>query len=105
MRAVVRTSTYPLHLYLTLLRTSKIHHISSVENVTLDPDPVSPCSTGTRQSHCRPVQQHLTFSSSKNEDTTEDKIPLPANTIPSQNHVNTLQHPSSKYTLNACQLR
>ena len=33
-------------------RTSKIHHISSVENVSFDPGPVTPCSRGIRQSHC-----------------------------------------------------
>ena len=36
-------------------RTSKIHHVSSVDNASFDPDPVSPNSTGTRQSHLRPV--------------------------------------------------
>ena len=30
-----------------------------------------------------------------------DKIPLPAITAPLQNHVDTLQHPSSKCTFNA----
>ena len=40
----------------SLRRTSKIHHISSVKNTSFDPDPVTPCSTGTRQSHHRPVQ-------------------------------------------------
>ena len=35
-------------------RTSKIHHVSSVENASFDP--VTPCSTGTRQSCHRPVQ-------------------------------------------------
>ena len=35
-----------------LRRASKIHHISSVENTSFDPDPVTPCSTGTRKSHC-----------------------------------------------------
>ena len=36
-------------------RASKIHHISSVENASFDPDLGTPCSTGTRESHCRPV--------------------------------------------------
>ena len=30
-----------------LRRTSKIHHVSSVENASFDPDPVTLCSTGT----------------------------------------------------------
>ena len=84
-----------------LRRTSKIHHISSVENASFDPDPVTPCSTGTRQSHHRPVWQHLTFSSSEDEDTPTDETPLPASTAPLQNHVDTLQYPTSKCTLNA----
>ena len=39
-----------------LRRTSKIHHVSSVKNASFDPDPVTQCSTGTRQPHHRPVQ-------------------------------------------------
>ena len=35
--------------------TPKIHHISSVENASFDPDPVTPCSTGAREAHCRHV--------------------------------------------------
>ena len=31
-----------------LRRTSRIHHISSVENASYNPDPVTPCSTSTR---------------------------------------------------------
>ena len=31
-----------------LRRTSRIHHISSVENASFDPDPVTLCHTGTR---------------------------------------------------------
>ena len=38
-----------------LRRTSKIHHISSVENASFDPDSVTLWSTGTRQLHHRPV--------------------------------------------------
>ena len=82
-----------------LRRTSKIHHVSSVKNTSFDPDPVTPHSTGTRQSHYRPGWQCLTFSSSKDEDTPTDEIPSPASTAPLQNHVDTLQHPTSKSTL------
>ena len=53
-----------------LTRISKIHQISSVENASFDPDPVTPCSTGTRQSHQRPVHKCLTYSSSANDDGT-----------------------------------
>ena len=31
-----------------LRRTSKIHHVSSVEHASFDPDPITPCSTSTR---------------------------------------------------------
>ena len=40
-----------------LRRTSKIHHVSSIKNASFDPDPVTPCSTGTRETHCRPVHR------------------------------------------------
>ena len=82
-----------------LKRTSKIHHVSSVQNASFDP--VTLHSTGTRQSHHRPVWQCLTFSSSQDEDTPTDEIPSPASTAPLHNHIGTLQYPSSKCTLNA----
>ena len=85
-----------------LRRTSKIHHISSVENACFDPDPATLCSTGTRPSHHRPVYRCLTYSSSEeDDDTPTDEIPLPTSTAPLQNHTDTMQHPSSKCTLNA----
>ena len=85
-----------------LRRTSKIHHISSVENVSFDPDPVTPCSTSTRESHYRPVHRYLTFCSSEDDvDSPIDKIPSPNSTLQVQFHTDTLQWPSSKYTLNA----
>ena len=40
-----------------LRRTSKIHYISSVENVSFDPDPVTPHSSSSIESHCRPVHR------------------------------------------------
>ena len=58
-----------------LRRTFKIHNVSSVENTSFDPDPVTICSTGTSQSYHRPVHRHLTFSFSKDEDTPTDEIP------------------------------
>ena len=77
----------------TLRRTSKIHHISSVENVSFDPDPVTPHSTGTKESHCRLVDRHVTFSSSEedDDDTPTDQIPSPNSTPPVQNHTDALQ--------------
>ena len=50
-----------------LRKTSKIHHISSVENALFDPNPVMPCSTV--QSHLRLVCRWLTYSSSNDSDT------------------------------------
>ena len=61
-----------------LRRTTKIHHVSSVENMSFDPDPVTPCNTGTRQPHHRPVCRCLIFSSSEDDDDTPtDKFPSP----------------------------
>ena len=80
-----------------LRRTSKIHHISSVENVPFDPDPVTPCSTSTRESHHRLVHICLTYSSSEDDnDTTTDEIPSPTCAPPVQYHIDTLQPPSPK---------
>ena len=84
----------------SLRRTSNFHHVSSVESASFDPDPVTPWSTGTSQSHHRPVHRYLTFSFSEDEDTPTDEIPLPSSTASLQNHVDALQHPISKCTLN-----
>ena len=66
-----------------LRRTSRIHHVFSVENMSFDPDPVIPCSTGTRQSHCRPIHRCLTFSSpEEDDDIPTDEIPSPDSTPP-----------------------
>ena len=51
-----------------LRRTSKIHHVSSTKNASFGPNPVTPCSTGTPEPHCRLVCQCLTFSSSDKDD-------------------------------------
>ena len=50
------SSSKNFNIPIPLRRTSKIHHMSSVENISFDPDPVTQCSTGTRESHHRPVQ-------------------------------------------------
>ena len=42
-----------LNMPTPLRRTSKISHVSIDENVSFDP--ATPCSTGTSQSHCKPV--------------------------------------------------
>ena len=51
-----------------LRRTSKIHHVSSKEHASFDPDPVMPHSRSIRESPCRPVCRCLTFSSSEEQD-------------------------------------
>ena len=73
-----------------------------MENAFFDPDPVTPQSTGTRESHPRPVHRCLTYSSSEDDDDTATyEIPSPNSAPPVQYHIDTLQQPSSKYTLNA----
>ena len=75
-----------------LRRTSKIHHVSSVKNAPLDPDSVTPHSTGTTQSHCRPMCKCLTYSSSEDDDDTPtDEILSPDSTPQVQYHVDALQ--------------
>ena len=54
-----------------LRKMLKIHHVSSIKNASFDPNPVTPHSTA--QSHLRPVCRWLTYSSSDNSDTSEDK--------------------------------
>ena len=84
-----------------LRRTSKIHHVSSVQNMSFDPDPVTSCSTSTKESYHRPIHRCLTYSSFEDDDDTPtDKIPSPNSIPPVQYHTDTLQQPSSKYTLN-----
>ena len=79
-------------------RTSKFHHVSSVEHASFDPDPVTPHSTSTRESCHRPVCRCLSYSSSEDDDdTTTDEIPSPNSGTPAQYHIDTLHQPSSKY--------
>ena len=78
-----------------------MHYVFSVEHMSFDPDLATPCSTGTGQSHCRPVCRHLTYSSSKDDDDTPtDETPSPDSTPQVQYCVDVLQQPSFKYTLN-----
>ena len=87
MKVVAKISTYPLR------GTSKIHYISSVENASFDPDPVTPCSTGTKETHCSLVHRCLTFSSSEedDDDTPTDEISSPNSTLPVQYHTDAFQ--------------
>ena len=85
-----------------LRRTSKIHHVSSVENASFDPDPVIPHSMGTRESHCRHVHRCLTYSSSEEDDGTPTDEILSPDSIPQvQYHIDASPQLSSKYTINA----
>ena len=51
-----------------LRRSNKIHNISSIENSSFQPDPVTPCSTDARDTHFRPIYRYLTFSYSEEDD-------------------------------------
>ena len=84
-------------------RTSMFHHMSGVKNASFDPDPVITMQHGYQpESHCRPVHRCLTYSSSEDDDNTPmDDIPSPDSTPQVQYHVDALQQPPSKYTLNA----
>ena len=87
-----------------LRRTSKIHHISSIENSSFNPVPVTPCST--RQSCLRPVHRRLTYSPSDDDDDDDDdasadEIPSPYSTSPVQFHTPDLQALPSEHMINA----
>ena len=53
----------------------KIHHISNFENVSFNPDLITPCSMV--QSHLRLVCRQLTYSSSNDSDTSQDTPTAP----------------------------
>ena len=80
-----------------LRRTSRIHHVPSDENIPFDL--ATPHSTGISQSHCKPVQCKLTFSSSDDEDTLTVDNSLPSSIALLQNPIDFHQQPSSKCTL------
>ena len=70
-------------------------------NAPFDPDPVTPCSTGTTEAHHRPVHRQLSHRSSKEDDDTHsDETPSPDSTPPVQHQVDTFKWLSSKYTMN-----
>ena len=82
--------------------TSKIHHISNVENASFDLDPVTPCSSSSRELYHRLVHRCLTFSSSEEDDDVipADVTPFPDNALPKQHYIYAFQQPPSKCTLN-----
>ena len=83
------------NIHIPLRRTSRIHHVSSDENISYDP--TTPHSTVTTQSHHKPVWHQLTFSSPDDEDTLTVVHPSLL-----QNPINFLQQPCSKCTLTIC---
>ena len=58
-----------------LRRTSKIHHVSIIENASFDPVSVTACST--RQSCLGPVCRRLTCSPSDDNDNSKDEVSSP----------------------------
>ena len=79
-----------------LRRTSKIHHISSIENTSFDPVPVTPHST--RQPCLRPVCRRLMYSPSDDDDTSEDDISSPHSTPQVQYPTPDTRSSTSKHT-------
>ena len=78
-------------------RTSKIHHVSSIENASFYPVPVTPCST--RQSCLRHVCRRLTYSPSDDNDTSEDEVSSPHNMPQVQYPTTDTRSLPSKHTL------
>ena len=62
--------------------TPRIHHVYSDGNISFDP--TTPHSTGTSQSHHKPLQCQFSFSTSDDEDSSADDIPPTCSTIPPQ---------------------
>ena len=82
-----------------LRRTSKIHHVSSIENPSSNPVLVTPCNT--RQSCLRPVHRRLTYSPSDDNDTSEDEISSPCSMPQVQYPTPDTRLSPSKHTLAA----
>ena len=93
-----KSSSENFNIPTPLRRTSKIHHMSSVENASFDPTPVTPCST--RDLKPRPVCRRLTYSSSDDADTSEDEVPPSCSRSQVQYHRSDPQAPDSRHNLN-----
>ena len=94
MRVEVKIPTYPT----PLIWTPRIHHVSSDDNISFDPSTLH--STATKQSHCKPVQCQLSFSSSDNEESSADDITF--NYCAPQNPMGFAQQPHSKSIYITC---
>ena len=79
MRVEVKISTYPL------LSNILLEYTMFPVMTTFSFDPVTPCSRGTNQSHCKPVQCWLSFNTCDDEDISADDIPPTGSTTPPQN--------------------
>ena len=79
--------------------TSRIHHVSSNENISYDPS--TPCTSATSQSHYKPLCCQLSFSSSDDEESSAVDISSTYSTTPQQNPMGFAQQQLSKplYTI------
>ena len=82
-----------------LWKTSRIHHIASIENASFNPVPVTPHST--RDPRIRPVCRRLIFSPSDDDETMEEEVFLPYRMLQAQQHATDLHKLSSKHNLDA----
>ena len=80
-----------------LRRTSKIHHVSSIENAPFNPVLVTPCST--RQPCLRPVCRRLAYTPSDDDDTSDDEVSSPNSTPQIQYSTPDTSSSTSKCTL------
>ena len=72
------SSSDTINLPTPLRKTPRIHHVSSIENASFNPNPVMPQSTS--QTPPRPVHRCLLFSSYNDSDTSEDASLTPRTT-------------------------
>ena len=77
-----------------LRQTSKIHHVSSNENISFTP--FTPCTTATSQSHHKPVCHWLSFSSSDDKKSYAVHISSDYSTLPPLNPMGFAQQPLSR---------
>ena len=84
-----------------LRHTPRIHHVSNDGNISFDP--ITPHSMGTSQSHCKPVQCQLSFSTSDDEESAAVNISPTYSTTPLQNpwvlHSRHAASPSMPYVM------
>ena len=83
-----------------LRHTPRIHHVSSDDNISFDP--TTPHSTGTSQSHHKPIQCQLSSSTSIDEDSSTDDIPTTYSNILPQNLLGFAQQTHYKPIYTVC---